>query len=222
MELGSVWKRLGADVTVIEAMDKICGGMDFEISSALENILKKQGIKFLLNSKVLSGEASDAGVKLKLENQSVEGDVCLVAVGRKAFTHGLGLKNIGVTLSKNNTIPVNNNFQTSAIGVYAIGDVIDGAMLAHKSEEEGVAVAEIITKSKAFVNYLTLPSVIYTHPEVASVGFTEEQLKEKNIEYKKGKFLFKANGRAMAIGDVDGFIKFLSCKKLIKFWVVIL
>ncbi len=213
LELGSVWKRLGAQVTVIEAMDKICGNMDKEVSSELQKILTSQGIKILLNSKVQSGEINADGVKLSLDDNTVSGDICLVAVGRKAYTAGLGLENININLSDRGTIVINDKFQTSVPGIYAIGDVIDGAMLAHKAEEEGVAVAEIVASGTGFVNYLTLPSVIYTHPEVACVGYTEEQLKEKNITYKKGKFLFRANGRAKAMGDTHGFVKILSEEK---------
>lgn len=213
LELGSVWRRLGAKVTVIEAMDKICGNMDREVSLELQKVLTNQGIKILLNTKVQSGDITDNGVSLNLGETSVSGDICLVAVGRKAYTQGLGLENVGIDLSDRGTIEVNNKFQTSVPGIYAIGDVINGAMLAHKAEEEGVAVAEIVSNGTGFVNYLTLPSVIYTHPEFAGVGYTEEQLKEKNIAYKKGKFLFSANGRAKAMGDTDGFVKVLSDEK---------
>ena len=213
LELGSVWGRLGAKVTVIEAMDKICGSMDREVSLELQKILSSQGIDILLDSKVKSGEVNNAGVSLNLGNKSISGDICRVAVGRKAYTQELGLKNVNISLSDRGTIEVNNKFQTNVRNIYAIGDVIDGAMLAHKAEEEGVAVSELIASGTGFVNYLTLPSVIYTHPEVAGVGYTEEQLKEKNISYKKGKFLFKANGRAKAMGDTDGFVKVLSDEK---------
>ncbi len=213
LELGSVWQRLGSKVTIIEASDKICGAMDREISEETQKNLTHQGMKILLNSKVQSAKIKKNSVELNLDDSTkVEGDVCLVAVGRKANTECLGLNNVSINLSKKGTICVDDQFQTSMPGIYAIGDVIDGPMLAHKAEEEGVAVAEIISSGKSWVNYFTLPSVIYTHPEVASVGYTEEQLKEKGIEYKKGKFLFKANGRAKAMGDTSGFVKFLSDK----------
>ena len=217
LEMASVWLRLGAEVTVIEAGPHICAGMDESLSSELKKVLTKQGMEILVNTKVTSASVNKKEVILNLETQkgqqSLKGDVCLVAIGRKPYNEGLGLDKLGIECSHRGQIQVNRNFETSVHGIYAIGDVIDGPMLAHKAEEEGVAVAEIIAHQKAYVNYFTLPSVIYTWPEVASVGYTEKYLKENNIDYKKGKFPFVANGRAKAIGETSGFVKFLADKQ---------
>lgn len=213
LEMASVWLRLGAKVTVIEATPDICGGMDESLSKELQKILIQQGMQILTNTKVIDANVKQKDVTLTLETSkgqdTLKGDVCLVAIGRKPYTEGLDR----VECSQGGQIQVGEDFQTNIPGIYAIGDVIDGPMLAHKAEEEGVAVAEIIAQKRAYVNYLTLPSVIYTWPEVASVGYTEKQLKEKGIAYNKGRFPFIANGRAKAIGETSGFVKFLADKK---------
>ncbi len=216
LEMGSVWLRLGAKVTVIEAANKICGPMDAQTSKELLKVLKKQGMEFLIGAKVVGSKVGKNDVTLTLEGSdtsTIKGDVCLVAVGRRPYTDGLGLEDIGVDLTDRRRVKINKKFETNVNGVYAIGDVVDGPMLAHKAEEEGVAVAEVIAGHSAFVNYHTVPSVIYTWPEVASVGYTEEQLKEKGIAYKKGQFPFSANARAKAIGETSGFVKFLADQK---------
>ena len=216
--MASVWLRLGAKVTVIEAAPHICAGMDESLSSELKKVLTKQGMDILINTKVISANIGKKEVTLKVEDHdkqasSLKGDICLVAIGRKPYNEGLGLDKLGIQCSNRGQIQINKNFETNVHGIYAIGDVIEGPMLAHKAEEEGVAVAEIIAHQKAYVNYFTLPSVIYTWPEVASVGYTEKYLKENNIDYNKGKFPFVANGRAKAIGEVSGFVKFLADKQ---------
>ncbi len=218
LEMASVWLRLGAKVTVIEAAPHICAGMDESLSSELKKVLTKQGMDILINTKVISANIGKKEVTLKVEDHdkqasSLKGDICLVAIGRKPYNEGLGLDKLGIQCSNRGQIQINKNFETNVHGIYAIGDVIEGPMLAHKAEEEGVAVAEIIAHQKAYVNYFTLPSVIYTWPEVASVGYTEKYLKENNIDYNKGKFPFVANGRAKAIGEVSGFVKFLADKQ---------
>lgn len=222
LEMASVWLRLGAKVTLIEAAPDICAGMDESLSKELKKVLTKQGINILVNTKVVSADVSRKDVVLNLEvyqgaekkgQKTLKGDICLVAIGRKPYNKELDLDRIGIQCSDRGQIQVDKNFQTNIPGIYAIGDVIDGPMLAHKAEEEGVAVAEIIAQHKAYVNYLTIPYVIYTWPEAASVGYTERQLKEKGIDYKKGKFPFIANGRAKAIGETSGFVKFLADKK---------
>ena len=222
LEMASIWSRLGAKVTLIEAASDICAGMDESLSKELKRVLTKQGINILVNTKVSSANVDEKNVILDLEvyqglekkdKKTLKGDVCLVAIGRKPYNKDLGLEEIGIQCSGSGQVQVDKNFQTNIPGIYAIGDVVDGPMLAHKAEEEGVAVAEIIAQKKAYVNYLTVPYVIYTWPEVASVGYTEKQLKEKGIDYKKGKFPFVANGRARAIGETSGFVKFLADKK---------
>ncbi|MCB0393556.1 MAG: dihydrolipoyl dehydrogenase [Bdellovibrionales bacterium] len=215
LEMGSVWKRLGADVTVVEAAPKICGPMDAQVSKELHKVLVKQGMKILTSTKVVAADVKPGSVKLKMEGEvtEIEGDVCLVAVGRKPYTDGLGLDKAGVEVNPRGRVAINEKFQTNVPSIYAIGDAVEGAMLAHKAEEEGVAVAEIISGHHAHVNYLTVPSVIYTWPEVAGVGYTEEQLKEKGIAFKKGQFPFSANARAKAIGETNGFVKFLADEK---------
>lgn len=219
LELGSVWRRLGAEVTVIEYLDKILPPMDGEVSKTFQNLLKKQGINFKLGSKVTSAKTSKKGVELSVEPakggdaEKVEADVVLVAIGRKPNTEGLGLENVGVALDERGRIKTDGHFKTSVEGVYAIGDVIEGPMLAHKAEEDGVAIAEILAGQAGHVDYNLVPSVVYTHPEVAMVGKTEEQLKEAGVEYNKGKFPFMANSRARSVDDVDGFVKILADKK---------
>ena len=209
--MGSVWKRLGAEVTVIENLPYITPGMDREISDEFQKILAKQGIKFKLNSKVLS--VQDLGSEVKVEYQSNEkniketitSDKVLIAVGRKPYTEGLNLAKAGVLKDEKGRIKVNNKFQTSVKNIYAIGDVIDGPMLAHKAEEEGIAVAESLAGQSGHVNYDVIPGVIYTSPEVAYVGKSEEQLKNEGISYKVGKFPFLANSRAKVNNETEGF-----------------
>lgn len=215
LELGSVWSRLGSEVVFVEYLNKVAGPTDLEISSALQKILEKQGMKFILSTKVVDAEIKPDSVKLKLEGKetSIEGDKVLVAVGRKAFTDGLGLDLLGIPLDKLGRIEVNRYLQTKHSHIYAVGDCIKGLMLAHKAEEEGVFVAEHIAGHLGHVNYENIPSVVYTYPEVASVGKTEENLKELGVEYKKGTFPFLANSRARANHDTDGFIKVLTDSK---------
>lgn len=220
VELGSVWRRLGAQVTVVEFSDKICGGMDRQVSDQLKKILEKQGFQFLLSTKVTGVKPTETGVILSMEAStggqlpSMEADVVLVAAGRKPFSEGLGLEALGIEKDKAGRVLVDDHLRTVKFkNIYAIGDVIAGPMLAHKAEEEGVAVAEIIAGKPGHVNYFTCPGVVYTWPEVASVGYTEEQLKEKGIEYAIGKFPFAANGRAKALACTDGFVKILADKK---------
>ena len=214
-ELGSVWSRLGTEVQVIEFFEHITPGMDKEISNEFMKILKKQGIKFQLNTKVEKITKKNNGVIIEISNKNgdkneLEADVVLISVGRKPFTNNLNLENIGVELDKKGRVKVNKNFETNIKNIYAIGDVIEGPMLAHKAEEEGIAVAELIAGQSGHVNYDVIPGVVYTSPEVASVGKTEEQLKEKGISYKIGKFPFAANSRAKAIDDPEGFVKILA------------
>ena len=219
IELGSVWRRLGAKVTVVEFLDQILAGMDGEVSKTMLRLLQKQGFAFKLGSKVTKAEQRDGGVTLTVEPvnggdaETIETDVVLVSVGRRPFTEGLGLENVGITLDNRGFIPVDHDYQTSVPGIFAIGDVIGGKMLAHKAEEEGVAVMELIAGQAGHVNYDAIPGVVYTWPEVASVGRTEEQLKADDIEYRAGKFPFTANSRARCNADTDGFVKILACAK---------
>ena len=218
LEMGSVWSRLGAEVHVVEFLDHITPGMDKEISAEFMKILKKQGIKFHLQHKVEKIKKSETGAIISTLNKegnkiNFDCDVVLISVGRKPNTQGLNLEKIGVQLDDKKRIKTNKNFQTNLANIFAIGDVIDGPMLAHKAEDEGVAVAENIVGQSGHVNYDTIPGVIYTTPEVASIGKTEEQLIKENINYKIGKFSFMANSRAKAIDDSDGFVKILADKK---------
>ena len=214
LEMGSVWSRLGTEVQVVEYLDHITPGLDKEISSEFMKILKKQNIKFDLNTKVEKISKSNEGVIVEISNKGnkskLEADVVLISVGRKPYTDNLNLDKIGVILDKKGRVKVNKNFETNIKNIYAIGDVIDGPMLAHKAEEEGIAVAELIAGQSGHVNYNLIPGVIYTSPEVAYVGENEEQLKEKNINYKIGKFPFMANSRAKAINQAEGFVKILA------------
>jgi dihydrolipoamide dehydrogenase len=218
LELGSVWARLGAEVTVVEFLDKILGPMDAEVSRQAQRLLEKQGLSFKLSSKVTGLEKSGKGAKVTFEpvkggdQETITADVVLVATGRKPFTEGLGLEKAGVVLDERGRVPVSEHYLTNVPGIYAIGDVIAGPMLAHKAEDEGVAVAEIIAGQAGHVNYDVIPSVVYTAPEIASVGKTEEELKAAGIAYKVGKFPFSANGRARAMLKTDGFAKILSAK----------
>ena len=218
LEMGSVWSRLGSEVTVIEYLDHITPGMDREISNEFQKILSKQGIKFKLESKVESINKKTSSIiinysDIKNSNKgSLEVDKVLVSVGRKPYTEGLNLTKIGVKKDKEGRIEVNNKLQTTVDNIYAIGDVIKGPMLAHKAEEEGIAVAEILAGQAGHVNYDVIPGVIYTSPEVASVGKTEEQLKNENQSYKVGKFPFLANSRAKVNNETEGFVKILADK----------
>ena len=218
LELGSVWKRLGAEVTVVEYLDRLVPGMDAEIAKTFERVLGKQGIKFRLSTKVIGAVRGNDGVTLTLEPaaggqaEQMKADVVLVAVGRKAFTGGLGLEEAGVALDDRGRIEVDAHYATNVPGIYAIGDVIAGPMLAHKAEEEGVALAERFAGQAGHVNYDVIPGVVYTWPEVASVGRTEEDLKKQGVAYKVGKFPFTANGRARAMGATEGFVKLLADK----------
>ena len=219
LEMGSVWKRLGAEVTVIENLPFITPGMDREVSNEFQKILTKQGIKFKLNSKVLS--IKDLGNEVKIEYQSneknskeiISADKTLIAVGRKPYTEGLNLQKIGVKKDDKGRIKVNKKFQTDIKNIYAIGDVIEGPMLAHKAEEEGIAVAELLAGQSGHVNYDVIPGVIYTSPEVAYVGRSEDQLKKDGITYKIGKFPFLANSRAKVNNETEGFVKILADSK---------
>jgi dihydrolipoamide dehydrogenase len=216
LELGSVYARLGAKVSVIEYMDGIIPTMDKGLGRELQKVLKKLGMEFYLGHKVTGATAKGKEVTVTFDNpkgekQELKGDYCMVAVGRIAYTDGLGLDKIGITVEeRGRKIPVDQHLETSVKGVYAIGDVIKGAMLAHKAEDEGTFVAELIAGQKPHINYNLIPGVVYTWPEVAAVGYTEEQLKEAGTKYKVGSFPFKASGRARASGDLDGFVKVLA------------
>ena len=219
LELGSVWHRLGAEVTVVEFLDRIIPGNDGEIAKQFERVLAKQGIKFKLSTKVTGAVKNDAGVALTLEavkdgkTSSLQADIVLLAIGRRAYTAGLGLAEIGVATDARGRVETDGHFATNVPGIYAIGDVIAGPMLAHKAEDEGVALAERLAGQAGHVNYDVIPGVVYTSPEVASVGQTEEQLKTAGIEYRVGKFPFTANGRARAMGQTDGLVKILADKR---------
>jgi dihydrolipoamide dehydrogenase len=216
LELGSVWSRLGAKVTVVEFLGQILGGMDGEVSKQFQRMLGKQGFEFKLGAKVTNVERSEAGARVTFEPvkggepQLIEADVVLIATGRKPYTEGLGLESVGVALDSRGRIEIDGNYRTNISGIYAIGDVVKGPMLAHKAEDEGVAVAEIIAGQHGHVNYDAIPGVVYTQPEVASVGKTEEELKKDGVAYKVGKFPFLANGRARAMEATDGFVKVLA------------
>ena len=218
LELGSVWRRLGAKVTVVEFLDRIIPGMDLEVAKTFQRILTKQGFSFKLSTKVTGATQEDGGVTLSLESvkgaapESLHADVVLVAIGRRAYTEGLGLAEAGVETDARGRVQTDAHFATNVPGIYAIGDVIAGPMLAHKAEDEGVALAEILAGQAGHVNYATIPGIVYTWPEVASVGETEETLKAAGIAYNVGKFPFTANGRARAMGMTDGFVKILADK----------
>jgi len=218
LELGSVWRRLGSDVTVVEFLDRITPGVDDEVTRHLQRMLAKQGLKFKLGSKVTKAESTASGVTLTIEPakggaaETLEADVVLVSIGRRPCVEGLGLDKLGVKLSAHKRIEVDAHFQTSVPGIYAIGDAIDGPMLAHKASEDGVACVETLAGQKGHVNWDLVPSVIYTQPEVAWVGKTEEQLKADGIAYKIGKYPFTADPRSRANSATDGFVKVLSDK----------
>jgi dihydrolipoamide dehydrogenase len=222
LELGSVWRRLGADVTVVEFLDRICPGIDDEITKFFQRALAKQGLKFKLGSKVTKAETTAAGVTLTVEPapgkngggaaETLEADVVLVAIGRRPYVAGLGLDKVGVKLTERGRIAVDAHFQTSVPGIYAIGDVIDGPMLAHKASEDGIACVETLAGQKGHVNWDLVPSVVYTQPEVAWVGKTEEQLKAAGVAYKIGKYPFTADPRSRANAATEGFVKVLADK----------
>ena len=218
LELGSVWRRLGADVTVVEFLDRIVPSMDGEVATAFQRILVTQGFKFRLGTKVTAAQVGDSGVNLTVERvkdgatETIQADIVLLAIGRRPFLDGLGLDAIGVALDPRGRVRTDAHYATNVPGIYAIGDAIDGPMLAHKAEEEGVALAERLAGKAGHVNYAAIPGVVYTWPEVASVGDTEESLKQAGIAYNVGKFPFTANGRARAMGQMDGFVKLLADK----------
>ena len=218
LELGSVFNRLGTEVTVVEFLEAVTPGMDAEVQKTFQRLLKKQGLKFVMGAAVQKTEATKTKAKVhyKLRKDDSEhvlnADVVLVATGRKPYTDGLGLADLGVEMSERGQIKVGKDWQTNVPGIYAIGDVIDGPMLAHKAEDEGMAAAEQVAGNHGHVNYGIIPGVIYTHPEVANVGATEEMLKEQGVDYKVGKFSFMGNGRAKANFAGDGFVKILADK----------
>jgi dihydrolipoamide dehydrogenase len=218
IELGQVYLRLGAQVSVVEYLDRIIPGMDASLSKELTKVLKKQGMKFYVSHKVKSVERNGEGVVVQAENAkgetiTLEGDYSLVSVGRRPYTDGLNADKAGVKISDRGMVEVNDHLQTNIPNIYAIGDVVRGAMLAHKAEEEGAMVAEILAGQKPHIDYNLIPGVVYTWPEVAAVGQTEEQLKAAGVDYKSGSFPFKALGRARAGGDLDGFVKILADAK---------
>jgi len=219
LELGSVWRRLGAEVTVIEFLDQILPGMDGEVRKTSQRMLKKQGLQFKLKTKVTAAKKTKTSVTLTMEPakggdaEELKVDACLVAIGRRPYTDKLGLAEVGVEMDERGFVKVDHGLQTNVAGIFAIGDVIGGLMLAHKAEEEGVAIAETLAGQSGHVNYDVIPGIVYTHPEIASVGRTEEGLKADGIAYKSGKFAFQANGRALANGDSEGFVKILADAK---------
>ncbi|MBV9561865.1 MAG: dihydrolipoyl dehydrogenase [Bradyrhizobium sp.] len=219
LELGSVWHRLGAEVTVVEFLDRILPGMDGEIARQFQRILEKQGFKFKLGAKVTSVDTSGAVLAAKVEpaaggaQETLEADVALVCIGRVPFTEGLGLQEAGVAMDNRGRVQINEHFETNVKGIYAIGDVVAGPMLAHKAEDEGVACAEILVGQAGHVNYDVIPGVVYTTPEVSAVGKTEEELKQAGIAYTVGKFPFTANGRSKVNQTTDGFVKVLADAK---------
>jgi dihydrolipoamide dehydrogenase len=218
LELGSVWHRLGSEVTVVEYLDRLVPGMDGEVGKTFERVLGRQGLKFKLGTKVTGAAAGDSGVDLTVEpakggpGETLHADVVLVSIGRRPYTQNLGLDEVGVIKDELGFIKIDAHYRTNIDGIYAIGDVITGPMLAHKAEEEGVACAELIAGQAGHVNYGVIPGVVYTWPEVASIGATEEMLKKDGVAYNVGKFPFTANGRARAMGSTEGFVKILADK----------
>lgn len=218
LEMGSVWRRLGAKVTVVEFLDTITPGMDKEITAAFFKILKKQGMEFQLSTKVVASKVTETGVELSVEPSAggaattINADVVLVSTGRRPFTKGIGLEALGIEMDRIGRVKVDSHFRTAVPGIWAIGDCIDGPMLAHKAEEEGIACVENIAGFAGHVNYDAIPGVVYTFPELATVGQTEEQLKKAGIAYNKGSFPFMANSRARCVGDTDGMVKILADK----------
>ncbi len=219
LEMGSVWRRLGSEVTVVEFLDRVLPGMDGDVGKQFQRMLAKQGMTFKLSSKVTGVNKEGNRLKVSVEpanggeTDTLETDIVLVAIGRKPYTDGLGLAEAGVALDDKGRVKTDAHFKTNVDGIYAIGDVIAGPMLAHKAEDEGMAIAEILAGDVGHVNYNVIPNVVYTYPEVASVGKTEEELKEAGVEYVVGKFPFMANGRARAMLHTDGFVKILADKK---------
>ncbi|MCD8571141.1 MAG: dihydrolipoyl dehydrogenase [Alphaproteobacteria bacterium] len=219
LEMGTVWRRLGTDVTVVEYMDQILPGMDEEVRKEANKIFAKQGIKFKLSAKVTGAKTSKAGVELSVEPaaggkaETMKAEVVLMAIGRKAYTDGLGLEKLGMKLDARGRVEVDEFYETSIEGIYAIGDAIKGPMLAHKAEDEGVVLAEMLAGESGHIDYNCIPGVVYTWPEVANVGMTETQLKDSGIAYNAGKFPFMANGRARAMGMTEGFVKILADAK---------
>ncbi len=219
LELGSVWRRLGAEVTVIEFLDRLIPGNDGEIAKQFERVLTRQGMKFRLSTKVTKAEKTEAGVVLSVESvktgkqETITADIVLLAIGRRPHVEALGLADVGIALDERGRVKTDAHYATNIPGIYAIGDVIAGPMLAHKAEDEGVALAEILAGQHGHVNYDVIPGVVYTWPEVASIGATEETLKAAGTAYKVGKFPFTANGRARAMGATDGFVKILADAK---------
>lgn len=217
LELGSVWRRLGAEVTVVEFLDRILPGLDAEIAKRAQRALRKQGLTFRLSSKVAAVDGQGQTVKVAIESvgnpsstETLEADIVLIAIGRRPYTDELGLNAAGVELDDRGRVKIDRHFGTSVPGIYAIGDVVAGPMLAHKAEDEGIAIAEILAGQAGHVNYAVIPNVVYTAPEIASVGKSEEELKTDGVEYRAGKFPFSANGRARAMGHADGFVKVLA------------
>ncbi|MBT3602083.1 MAG: dihydrolipoyl dehydrogenase, partial [Candidatus Latescibacteria bacterium] len=217
LELGSVWNRLGADVTVVEFLDRITPAMDRELSDGLQKLLEKQGLRFQFETRAESATVKDGKVTVSLKQGDASSEVVcdrlLVAVGRKPNTDGLGADAVGLEVNDRGFIPVNEKFETNLPGVYAVGDVIPGPMLAHVAEEEGVAAVELMAGHAGHVKYDAIPNVVYTHPELASVGLTEEQVKEEGLPYKVGKFPFLANGRAHSLDATDGLVKIIAHEK---------
>jgi dihydrolipoamide dehydrogenase len=220
LEIGSVWRRLGSEVAVVEFLDRILPGFDGEVAKQSQRIFQKQGFQFRLSSKVTGVTKSGDGLAVTVApakgegaSETLQADVVLVAIGRRPYIEGLGLKEVGVELDERGRVKTDGHFKTSVDGIYAIGDVIAGAMLAHKAEDEGIALAEILAGQAGHVNYEAIPSVVYTMPEIAMVGRGEEELKAAGIEFKAGKFPFTANSRARALNHTDGFVKVLADKK---------
>ncbi|HCP00737.1 MAG TPA: dihydrolipoyl dehydrogenase [Rhodospirillaceae bacterium] len=219
LEMGSVWARLGSKVTVVEFLDRITPGMDSQVAETFQRILEKQGMTFKLGTKVTAAETLKTKVKLSVESATsgqsgtIDCDTVLVAIGRRPYTEGLGLESAGVKTDERGYIAINADFQTNVNGIFAIGDCVPGPMLAHKAEDEGIAAAEIIAGESGHVNYDVIPGIVYTQPEVAAVGKTEEQLRDEGADYAVGTFPFSANGRARAANDTDGFVKILADAK---------
>ncbi|WP_026381671.1 dihydrolipoyl dehydrogenase [Afifella pfennigii] len=219
LELGSVWRRLGAEVRVVEFLDRILPGMDDDVAKQAQRLFKRQGIDFRLSTKVTGVRSEKKGLRVAVEPvsggdaETFDADIVLVAIGRRPFTEGLGLEEAGIATDERGRVKIDADFRTNVEGVYAIGDVVAGPMLAHKAEDEGTAVAEILAGQKGHVNYGVIPSVVYTDPEIAVVGRSEEELKEAGIAYRVGKFPFMANGRARAMGATEGFVKVLAEEK---------
>jgi len=219
LEMGSVWRRLGSQVTVVEFLDRITPGLDGEVAKHFQRILTKQGMTFKLGSKVVGVERKNGALQVVIEpaaggaRETIETDIVLSSIGRRPYTEGLGLDKVGLKTDNKGRVPVDKHYATTTPGIYAIGDVIEGPMLAHKAEDEAVAVAEIIAGQAGHVNYEAIPAVVYTAPEVASVGKTEEELKAANVQHKIGKFPFTANARARANASTEGFVKILADAK---------